>query len=327
MIISIQKSASTYYQLAKQMPAGFKNVFVETKDGMDLRKLRYNGKPLSRRQELTLKKNSEALSKLFLFALTQTVPIAGWIPLIVAVTYPRYLLTTHFWSAEQKVAFMAEEYAERCLCSTELRRQVTLQATVPASFFYQGGKLSTLDNLSAKHIELLAGANAVHGNILTQTFTPSFISRIMLKNVAAFIMKDDLLLRAEGVEDLSEDEVKEALLQRGLPYIGPVAADITQDVSPDVPLDLPSASVFSSDLDQKEALKAWLMMYDVAPIVVHSTVSAVPIGEDSSVPSAPVGGYAAIGEVAVISPSYLLHSIALPEIRLQKESPNRQVRF
>lgn len=238
----MQKAANHYYQLAKQLPAGFKNVFSETRDSLPFRKSRYEGKPLSRRQELTLKKNTEALSKLAVFAVLQTVPVAGWFPIVVALTYPRFLLTHHFWSEEQKTEFMREEYTERCIFTSQLKDYITHQSSSIRSPFTIGDKsFSSLKNLSPQHVHLLACANAVHGNILFQTFTPTFYTRIKIQDMAAFILRDDILLLSEGIEELSEEELREALLQRGIDHT-------------------------SDNNDHKSILNSWLKVHDPVPI-------------------------------------------------------------
>ena len=246
MIIEVRRVASHYIKLAGQLPAGFKNVFTETKDSLVLRKLRYADKPLSRRQEILLKKNSEALSKLFLFAIVQTVPVAGWIPIIVALNYPRFLLTDHFWSIDQKTEFKLDEFIERRQHCVELRDHIASQfPSAESSTFRTVGMSSSLDALPSKYIKLLAGANAIHGNIITQKYSPTFITSYLMKRNAEFICKDDALLRSEGLDDLSEMELQDALLQRGF---NSVSIDSPEYV-----------------LDNKKCLEHWLEMQQLTP--------------------------------------------------------------
>ena len=269
MITRFRNEAAVIYKSIGLLPGGFKNVFRETKDSLEPRKLRYEGKPLSRQQEILLKKNSAALQKLFLFSVVQTVPVLGWLPIIIALTYPRLLLTDHFWSEDQKIEFMQQEHAERKHFGLELRKHIgSLSHRIEPSIFHSVGIFSSLNKLSPEHTKLLANANAIHGNDLSRLFTPSFLSRRMMNSTAAFIIKDDALLRAEGIENLSEAELQDALLQRGF---NSVCMDRPEMI-----------------LDYKKCLRSWLennrtVSLDEASYLLHCIALSQQITEKNTI--------------------------------------------
>lgn len=228
--IRIRKVTVHYFHQAKQIPIGFKNVYNETKDVVAFRRKRYAGASLSRREEMILKNNSEALGKLFAFAISQIIPVVSWLPVLVALAYPRYLLTSHFWSDEQKKTFRETEHAERHQYALQLRELIGLGQSPLCDhlpLFQSGGKLSSLANLPSNHIKLLAGANATHESIVVHRLMPTFLTRLAMEDDAAFILKDDNLLRKEGLDDMSLEELIDASVKRGL---NPITSDDTTNV-------------------------------------------------------------------------------------------------
>jgi hypothetical protein len=252
--IRMREVAVLYFRQAKQIPVGFKNVFNETKDSVAIRRKRYAGASLSRRQEMILKNNSEALGKLSFFAISQIIPFVSWVPVIVALSYPRYLLTSHFWNDEQKKKFRQSEYAERRQYALQLRNFIGLGQS-PLSdrmpLFQTGGQLSSLALLSSDHIKLLAGANATHESFVHR-FMPTYLTRLAMEDDAAFILRDDILLRKEGVDDMSFEELEDALVKRGL---NPILSDEATHV-----------------LEMKQCLTNWLNKSSVGgtSYILHS---------------------------------------------------------
>lgn len=247
--LRMRKVAVRYFHQAKQIPIGFKNIVHETKDGLLFRRERYAGASLSRRQEMVLRKNSEALGKLSTFAISQLIPVLSWLSVVIALTYPRYVLTSHFWSDEQKKFFRESEYSERCQYALQLRRLIGLGQSPLSdhlSFFGTGGKLSCLAILSSDHIKLLAGANATHESYIVHHFTPTFLTRLAMEDEALFILKDDNLMRKEGLEDLNLEELLDASMKRGL---NPVLSNDATDM-----------------LELKQCLTKWLNKHDKSSI-------------------------------------------------------------
>ena len=325
----MKKLAGQYYQLAKQLSAGFKKVYVETKDCFAIRKLRYRGKILSRREEIAVKKNSESLRRLFLIGILGDVPIIGWGLTIAALNYPRFFLTSHFWSSEQRIQFANEEHSERSQFSSELRRHIAAQSesspdsgsNIRSSSFLLNGKYSSLDNLSSEHIRLLAGANAIHGNILTRRLAPTFITKRMMKNVAMSIMKDDIRLRAEGLDSLTDEELHEALQKRGFGLVSSLSDNRIENIITSPSHEVTDKIPFA--VNPKEHLESWLKMCDAIPVdsialnEEHSTSGTISSGDHPVVNNDPTA----------VNLSYLLHSIALPEIRPGYDPQNRQIKF
>jgi LETM1-like protein len=213
----MEKLAYHYLKQAKQLPGGFRKLFNETRVGLALRSQRSKGETLSRREEIMLFKNSKALRKLALFAFVQTIPVAGWLPIIIALTYPRELLTSHFWSEDEKESFVMQEYLERCQYAKEMENQLDQRCQPPyqSTSFPNAYSSSSIFLLPRTHLKLLAGANATHGNIITHRFSPNMLTCYMMEQKAAFILRDDVFLRTEGLDDMTVDELQEALLLRG----------------------------------------------------------------------------------------------------------------
>ena len=109
---------------ASRIPGSFADVFRETRQVFGLRAQRARGVKISRRGELLIETNSQSLAYLAAFFLSQAPPIIGWLPVFVALQYPRQLLTSHFHTPEQVDAFLAAEYKERAEMSLELRDHI-----------------------------------------------------------------------------------------------------------------------------------------------------------------------------------------------------------
>ena len=253
----MEKLAYHYLKQAKQLPGGFKKLFIETRAGLTLRRQRLNGENLSRREEVMLFKNSKALRKLALFAVVQTVPIAGWLPIVIALTYPRELLTSHFWNDDEKESFIMQEYSERCQYASKMKNHFDQRHLSPypdyTTFFPNTDSSSSIRFLPRTHLKLLAGANAIHGNFFTHRFSPAFLTRYMMEQKAAFILKDDDFLRAEGLDDMTLDELQEALLLRGCnPALGDTVTDLHHF---------------------KESLREWLLAHDRDKLKGHAVNS------------------------------------------------------
>jgi hypothetical protein len=114
-------AARAFVAQASRIPTSFKDVFLETRQVLGLRAQRARGTKLSRREELLIETNTQSLSYLLAFFLAQVPPVIGWLPVFVALQYPRQLLTSHFHTPEQIDAFLAAEYQERTQLSLELR--------------------------------------------------------------------------------------------------------------------------------------------------------------------------------------------------------------
>lgn len=242
----MEKLAFHYLKQAKQLPGGFRKLFNETRIGLALRSQRSRGGTLSRREEIMLLKNSKALRKLALFAFVQTIPVAGWLPIIIALTYPRELLTSHFWSEDEKDSFVMQEYSERCQYATEMGNQLDQRCQPPypdqSTSFPNAYSSSSIFLLPRTHLKMLAGANATHGNIITHRFSPNMLTCYMMEQKAAFILRDDDFLRTGGLDDMTVDELQEALLLRGYN---------------------PTLSNAETDLHHfKETLRRWLRAHD-----------------------------------------------------------------
>lgn len=200
-----------FFQRVTQIPSGFKKVFAETKEVMALSKKKktLTLKNLNRRQEELMRTNHLALSKLVTFFLAQIPPIIGYIPLFVYFSYPRQLLTHHFWSEEEKTKFPVEQYAE---CRIHANALAKFVETRKEAINFK----TSLDTLPAAHLESLAGANNICSSQTVLKLAPTILLKRWLKSRSRELVLDDTLLRLEGVNDLDTIELQNACVRRGL---------------------------------------------------------------------------------------------------------------
>lgn len=71
-----------------------------------------------------IKETMHSLRKISGFFVVQLVPIIGYIPIGVAIIYPRHILTSHFWDNEQKEQFLLQCWQEKLTMSQNLYYQL-----------------------------------------------------------------------------------------------------------------------------------------------------------------------------------------------------------
>lgn len=229
----------------QRVPSGFYKVYKETTTVLPLM-YKNDSQPLTRRELEALTSNYETLQKLGLLFFMQLPPVIGTIPALIAVRYPRALLTNHFWSEEQKNSFARDQMRERSQYSTQLLQSLQLindfddtitsnsssdSITIHSNIDMNAVNLAvtdrklTLNSLKGDHLRLLSGANAINSSLIAQNYAPSPLLRSWLGKRAAYIQQDDHLLMKEGLADLTIEELHYALLKRGIyPF------DTTEDV-------------------------------------------------------------------------------------------------
>ena len=200
-----------FLKRVSQIPSWFKKVYVETKqvNSLNSKKKFLRLKNLSRNEEELIRTNRLALSKLVTFFFAQLVPIIGYIPLFVYFSYPRQLLTPHFWSDEEKSSFPVVVYTECRVHADELAKLLKSQDAITLK--------SSLDTLSKPHLKCLAGANGICSSQTALKLAPAFLLRRWLASRSRELVLDDTLLQIEGVDNLDTIELlQNACLRRGL---------------------------------------------------------------------------------------------------------------
>jgi len=204
---ALGSSASYFVAFARNVPKGFYKLYVESKDVLRL-KLNYvtnKNKSLTREELEKIRANSESLRKVGVFFVLQSTPIVGMLPYFVAIKFPRQILTHHFWSEEQKVSFLKEEFKERRDHAVTLRKLLELEGVLLNFSLSGDGKsgyslealsdaLSTISSLDGKtedHIRALAGAVGVCHSQFILSSAPTFMLRRWLTKRANEILLDD----------------------------------------------------------------------------------------------------------------------------------------
>jgi hypothetical protein len=208
--------AKLFFEKVKRISLGFIAVFKETKEAYYLRQ-----KPArTRREQELIRSNGEAITKVAIFGVLQAVPIVGYIPVFVALAYPRQILSSHFWSDEERERFMIEEYNEKQESKDALRRRIldnNENIVNPSKYplFIPDGALS-LEALPSDYVISLATSNGIFTNAMARKYSPDWFVRKWLKKRAHDIAIDDkLLLNAAGVDTLDYSELRLACLRRG----------------------------------------------------------------------------------------------------------------
>ena len=125
------------------------------------------------------------------------------------MTYPRQLLTYHFWNPEEKSKFIEEEYIERKQHSMEL---LNIIKTIP-SFQYSSPPL--LHNLPSNHLRSLAGAVGLCSTQFILKYSPTATLLRWAHFKCYSIIFDDKLIEKEGIDKLLLEELFYASFRRG----------------------------------------------------------------------------------------------------------------
>lgn len=204
----IISSMSSLFAKLKSIPFGFKSLLIESKLIFFI--YRTKGDKITRRETELIRSNLEALKKISPVLLTCSIPIFGYLPSIIALRYPKQLLSEHFWNDEQRKKFYSEEVSQRRLFREEFL------STINQSNFKSGMSCITLSDMSPLSIRTLAGANSICSSIWLLDWAPTFLLRQWLERRGQELLTDDQLLTEEGIVNLSENELQLACLRRGV---------------------------------------------------------------------------------------------------------------
>lgn len=211
---------------------GFKDLYHNTLEARKLNHKRRGGTFLTRHEERFIRQNRSDLKSLVPFFLVWRIPFVGDILLPIFIAkFPGWLPSTF--------KLVKKPTLEDRVKATKIKQlsilDVSATDVVPDELWEQLlNALPMTKPLSSKqilqHKDLLLsltscrltrrhyGAVCSVLNLGTRTFT--FRLRSHLKRHSEILVKDDALLFTEGVESLTDTELHEALLERGLLVLG-----------------------------------------------------------------------------------------------------------
>jgi len=198
----------------------------------------------TRAQQELIRINQAALKKVGVLFVCQLIPIVGNIPVLVAIAYPKQLLTHHFWSSEQRQAYLEEDFSLRKSSARQLINLVlendkhsnsnqTKGPVVSSSPINLDGFISTLDeptfqlwmtmietrkialNADRKYLTLLSINNNISEYPILYRTCPLSILKHLLSQRVKEIVEDDVKLHREGINTLNVQELRDACLRRG----------------------------------------------------------------------------------------------------------------
>ena len=151
------------------------------------------------------------------------IPIVGAPTILFGLLYPKHLLTSQFWSTEERAIIIKQFYTERAHSKESLHKLIN-QSGLDHSTFAPPLGIYSFDMLPTDHITVLGESVGLLSPML-KSFTPNFILTPYLKTriraMAVEIAVDDRLLRREtrfmapDKLTLTKEELEDAVLRRG----------------------------------------------------------------------------------------------------------------
>ncbi|XP_011168767.1 LETM1 domain-containing protein 1 [Solenopsis invicta] len=226
-------------QMYRVFSVGSRDVYTDLKRFVTaVKRQGSNGVDCLTREELqlmhTMPRDLRKLSPLFLLS---AVPFTNYIIFPLALYFPRYLLTSHYWTLQQRLEFMLSEHKVRLRHNRPLFRCMqaelksikdkalrikwqdaiaclgsgthpTTKNIVACSKLFSGPPYS-LDNLKRRHLKELL---AIHGMSLWRPFKRK---RLMERGMLILRM-DRAIVREGGVKEMSNEAMRWALSFRGV---------------------------------------------------------------------------------------------------------------
>ncbi|XP_011868765.1 PREDICTED: LETM1 domain-containing protein 1 isoform X2 [Vollenhovia emeryi] len=218
-------------QVYRVFSVGSKDVYMDLKRFITARKKQtLNGVESLTREELqlvhTMPKDLWKLSPLFLLS---AVPFTNYVIFPLALYFPRYLLTSHFWTLQQKLEFMLSGHKARLKHNRSLFRCMqaelkgiknealrikwrdaiaclgsgthpTTKNIVVCSKLFSGPPYS-LGNLKRKHLKELL---AIHGMSVWKPFK----RRRLAERGMLILRMDRAIVREGGVKEMSNEAMR-----------------------------------------------------------------------------------------------------------------------
>lgn len=214
MLKSISQKTKLLYDATKSVPVGFGKLFKEAKH---IAKFQFNHvKNLIRRSESKLSRkeinqtrsHTESVKRLLPILLFYVVPIIGNFPIFIALIYPKHLLTYHFWSDEQKILFLHQEFNERRdhafkLFNNNKNIYQNKQMHENVEYLLSLDDMLRLSNLTNAHLRCLAGSNGIFSNQFLLNTSPKWVLLFKLRKRAREILQEDKLILDDSLGDCS----------------------------------------------------------------------------------------------------------------------------
>jgi hypothetical protein len=211
---------------------------------------------LSSKEIESVKSTIKSFKKIGVLFVMQIPPIIGYLPVFVALGFPRQLLTKHFWDPEQVRKFAEMDHEERYKASSELISYLGWNDLNDTNLedFLDRRKNRFISNLTQKapfpydltpgfekkyYLCLLLQITGILYNPKLIFFIPSSHLKQMLNSHVNEIMNDDVMIRKEEEEEkrkndgvpgianlLSLEEIQHVNIVRG---IFPSKADFNEN--------------------------------------------------------------------------------------------------
>ncbi|RYG93899.1 hypothetical protein EON65_58255, partial [archaeon] len=207
-------------QSIRHIPKGIGRLYNDTKLLLDLKS---QIKPqLKRKEREHIRITSAALKKAGLFVLLQAPPVIGLLPIFIALTFPRQLLTHHFWTVADHQKYLEEEFAERKDASEQFLLHYptahTNPMSLPTTLTDWMTELRNPVNLTISLHEpypSLSRCNYMFSIPILNCILPSFYLHQRLLAHSEEIIKDDQDLHREQMQMESRMDLQLAAVRRG----------------------------------------------------------------------------------------------------------------
>lgn len=164
------------------------------------------GENLIRREAEELRVSTSELRKFKILACS-VVPI-GNILAVPILMNPRRYFPLMFWDIKNHVVYREKENIEKLAHQDRLIQLIKSQQRIIDA--------NDLNNLSREHIEALAACHGLCAFRFLYSYLPKSSLVKWLTEVSNELRADDKLLHVEGMSTLSEEEVVDACMRRGL---------------------------------------------------------------------------------------------------------------
>ena len=197
-----------------------KTVAVQTWRLVPVRRKEVKSRSRAEREQVRI--NNAALVPVTFLGLSQFIPVLGNIPVLLALAYPRQMLSEAFYTPDQLALVRQEEYAEKVMARRAVADALCSAQGVYTSLthFQKKGRFHLPTCREQSHLEALCRSNALFASHRLYSILPGSLLKSSLVQRAREIAQDDELLRpALALESasaaFSDTELLTACTRRG----------------------------------------------------------------------------------------------------------------